>query len=401
MSSERTINGYTAADKNEYEAFLRDTKRINAIKNRFDLKNYSNVSKVYSAICNGSVKFESKIGFDFEDEITASYERMSKKQKTKDTSRKKPRSRDDEEFPDDDDNFHSNYLNYSKKVEDSDENVDKELVEYYIEKQRRSKSIIKFAVIASCFAVLTGSVIMIVLKARSDIASNSVSDELEQSMKDNAFVFTTIKQPEVNNKVNLDTYTVPDILNDYQDMYDKNNDLIGWIKIDDTNINYPVVQCEDNEYYLSHNFKGKNDANGCIFVDMNCHVYPRSKNLILYGHHMKSGKMFANLEKYDSYDFFVNHRTFKFDTIYEYGEYEVIFVFRDYVHASDDTEFKYYEFVDVNSETEFNSYMEELKNKSIYNSNVSVSMDDELLTLSTCDYMQADGRFVVMAKKIR
>ena len=300
----------------------------------------------------------------------------------------------------DDDMLYSDYINSRKKVEESEENVDKELVEYYLEKQRKRKSTAKFAIIAVAFGVVILSLFMVIIKAVSDKRSETVREEIEESKKDNAFVFTTIK-PVYNTTVTYDTYEIPDILMDYQDAYKKNEDLVGWIRIEDTHIDYPVVQGSDNEYYLSHNFNGKNDANGCIFVDMNCSIYPRSKNIIVYGHHMKSGKMFANLEKYDSYDFFSKHRTFTFDTIYEHAEYEVIFVFRDYVHASDDTDFKYYEFVDVNSETEFNSYMEELKGKSIYNTNVSVTMDDELLTLSTCDYMQANGRFVVMAKKIK
>ena len=402
MGSDYSVEGRTARNRNEYEAFLRDSKKIKQIKDKLDLKNPVQVERLYSSICTGSIKFESQVGFDFEDEITDLYEKNLKKKLKKQGSTKKKNSREDDvEFDDDEDNFHSNFHKSTKKVEKSDENVDKELVEYYLEKQRKNKSVIKFTVIASCFAIVFASITMIILKVSSDSKSNSLKSELEAANKDNAFVFTTIKQPEIQSQVTIDTLETPKILMDYQDLYDKNEDLIGWIRIDDTNIDYPVVECEDNEFYLSHNFNKKNDANGTIFADYNCSIFPRSKNLILYGHHMKSGKMFANLEKYDSYEFYMNHKTFTFDTIYEHATYEVVFVFRDYVYASDATDFKYYEFVDVNSEVEFNSYIEELKTKSIYNSNVNVTMDDELLTLSTCDYMQANGRFVVMAKKIK
>lgn len=397
MASEWSVEGYSARNKNEYEAFLRDSKKISQIKTRLDLNNPAHIEKLYSNICTGGIKFESRLGFDFEDEITEKYENNLKNPRNS-AKKKKPESK--KTLSEDDDMLYSDYINSRKKVEESEENVDKELVEYYLEKQRKRKSTAKFAIIAVAFGVVILSLFMVIIKAVSDKRSETVREEIEESKKDNAFVFTTIK-PVYNTTVTYDTYEIPDILMDYQDAYKKNEDLVGWIRIEDTHIDYPVVQGSDNEYYLSHNFNGKNDANGCIFVDMNCSIYPRSKNIIVYGHHMKSGKMFANLEKYDSYDFFSKHRTFTFDTIYEHAEYEVIFVFRDYVHASDDTDFKYYEFVDVNSETEFNSYMEELKGKSIYNTNASVTMDDELLTLSTCDYMQANGRFVVMAKKIK
>ena len=397
MSSEWSVEGYFAKNKSEYEAFLRDSKKISSIKARLDLTKPSNIEKLYSTICTGGIKFESKLGFDFEDEITEKYENNLKKSsgsKNKTSSSKKRIIKEDDDFDD------SDYINSRKKVEEFDENVDKDLVEYYIEKQRKRKNTAKFAIIAVALGVVVLSLFMVGLKVLSDKRSENVKEQIEESKKDNAFVFTTIK-PVYNTTVTYDTYEIPDILPDYKDAYDKNNDLVGWITIADTHIDYPVVQGKDNEYYLSHNFNGKNDANGCIFVDMNCSIYPRSKNIIIYGHHMKSGKMFANLEKYDSYDFFTKHRKIVFDTIYEKAEYEVIFVFRDYVHASDDTDFKYYEFVDVNSETEFNSYMDELREKSIFSSNAPVTMDDELLTLSTCDYMQANGRFVVMAKKIK
>ncbi|MCR5848445.1 MAG: class B sortase [Lachnospiraceae bacterium] len=421
MDSERTVNGYHAVNKSEYEAFIRDSQKIDTIKKKLDMKDFRQVEKVYSSICTGSIRFESKIGFDFEDEITSLYERLRKKHAP--SNNRKPENRNtDNELNDDlplrrsskrsknieEDEMYdektAEFINrdriFTRKVDNLDENVDKELVEYYIEKRRKNKNLIKFTIIASSIAILTGSLVMIILKVKSDVSSDNVRQEIEQSVRDNAFVFTTIK-PEINNRITYDTYEIPPILSDYQELHEKNPDLIGWIKIDDTNIDYPVMQSSDNEYYLSHNFNNKNDANGCIFADFNCSIFPRSKNVILYGHHMKSGKMFANLEKYDSHDFFINHKRFTFNTIYEYAEYEVVFVFRDYVHTSDDTEFKYYEFVNVNSEVEFDSYMEELRNKSIYNTDVSISMDDELLTLSTCDYMQANGRFVVMAKKIK
>ena len=452
MDSKWVVEGQRARDRIEYESFLRDAKKIDAIRKKVDFRDFSQVDKLYSSICTGSIKFESKVGFDFEDEVTELYENLKiinssssakknkadkkRNTKAKNTNKtvesKKVFIEDDSRFDDEDydyrsrsdrfsrqsledeeDELYGDYIKNHQRVEIRDENVDKELVEYYMDRQSKKKSLFKYLIVGACGLVVLGSFIAVLSKTIADKRSERILQEIEEANRDNAFIFTTINPNSTNVRrvssdedeedyyVNYDIYEIPDILTKYQDSYDKNNDLIGWIKINDTNIDYPVVQCNDNEFYLTHNFKGKNDANGCIFADMYCNVYPRSKNIILYGHHMKSGKMFANLEKYDSYDFYQKHKTFQFDTIYEEALYEVVFVFRDFIHATDDTSFKYYEFVDVTSETEFDSYMTELREKSLYDTNVEVNFKDELLTLSTCDYMQANGRFVIIAKKIR
>ena len=83
---------------------------------------------------------------------------------------------------------------------------------------------------------------------------------------------------------------MPDVLDEYKTLYEKNKKLIGWLKIDDTNIDYPVMQTSNNEYYLDHNFNQEYDKNGSLFLDKDCDIVHRNTNLIIYGHHMKSGK---------------------------------------------------------------------------------------------------------------
>ena len=373
MGFDQSVNGITATSRDEYEAFLRDEKRIEKIRQRIDFTDKKQVERLYSSICTGSIRFESKVGFAFEDEVDG----MLKSGPMKSTSKKA----------------------LQREVVQDEIYADKELVEHYLKRERVKRVVVKYILIGASIIVFFVCIFFVISRISSDVNNENGIAEIAKAKKDNAFVFTTIK-PEVNDTVVYDEYSVPEVLNQYRDALDINPDLIGWIKINDTNIDYPVVKGEDNSFYLSHGFNGKKDANGCIFADINCDIYPRSMNLILYGHHMKSGKMFANLEKYNDYAFYEKHKIFSFDTIYETAEYEVVYVFRDYVHNSDDTDFKYYEFVNVNSETEFNSYMEELKNKSLYETGVKVSYDDELLTLSTCDYQQANGRFVVIARKI-
>ena len=193
---------------------------------------------------------------------------------------------------------------------------------------------------------------------------------------------------------------LPDVLDDYKTLYEKNKKLIGWLKIDDTIIDYPVMQTTDNKYYLEHNFNQEYDKNGSLFLDCSCSVYPRSTNLIIYGHHMKSGQMFGQLQKYAKESYYEKHTTIQFDTIYEKGTYEIMYVFRSQVYNEDDLVFKYYQFINANSETEFDSYMEEMAALSLYDTGVTASYGDSLLTLSTCDNSQKDGRFVVVARKV-
>ena len=191
-----------------------------------------------------------------------------------------------------------------------------------------------------------------------------------------------------------------EVLEEYQTLYSKNRKLIGWLKIDDTIIDYPVMQTANNEYYLDHNFNQEYDKNGSLFLDKDCDVVRRNTNLIIYGHHMKSGKMFGNLNSYSNEEYGKKHSLIQFDTIYEKGTYEVMYVFRSRIYNEDEVVFKYYQFFDAASETVFNSNMQEMAALSLYDTGVTASYGDELLTLSTCDSSETDGRFVVVAKRV-
>lgn len=172
------------------------------------------------------------------------------------------------------------------------------------------------------------------------------------------------------------------------------------MKIDNTKIDYPVMQTVDNEYYLDHNMEQKYDKNGTIFMDKDCDVLKPSTNYILYGHHMKNGQMFGGLDLYKDKAYYDEHPYISFDTIYEKGTYQIMYVFRSKVYKEDEIAFKYYQFIDANGEVEFESYMKEMAEMSLYDTGVTAQFGDQLLTLSTCDYQETDGRFVVVAKKI-
>lgn len=203
-------------------------------------------------------------------------------------------------------------------------------------------------------------------------------------------LYTLNDEPEVEREV----------LEEYKNLLKTNKKLIGWLKIDDTNIDYPVMQTSDNEYYLTHNLNQEYDKNGSIFMDKDCDVLKPSTNFILYGHHMASGKMFGKLGLYQKKSYYEEHPYIQFDTIYDKGTWQVMYVFRSRVYKEEDVVFKYYQFIDANTEQEFDSYMNEMAEMSLYDTGVTAEFGDQLLTLSTCDYQEKNGRFVVVAKKI-
>lgn len=213
------------------------------------------------------------------------------------------------------------------------------------------------------------------------------------------------QQESTSVSVNLDgEKEIPEVLEEYKTIYNQHKKLIGWLKFDDKDIGgeygMPVMQTGDNEFFLSHDIELNSDKNGTIFMDTNCDVLKPSTNFILYGHHMKSGAMFGNLDHYAKEEYWKKYPYVEFDTIYEKGTYQIMYVFRSRVYSEGEIVFKYYQFTEALSDREFDSYMEEMAEMSLYNTGVTAEFGDQILTLSTCDYQEADGRFVVVAKKV-
>lgn len=124
------------------------------------------------------------------------------------------------------------------------------------------------------------------------------------------------------------------VLPELAELYQQNGDLVGWIRIEDTNINYPVMHTPDNpDFYLKHGFDKEYSDYGCPYVQENCDVQLPSDNVIIYGHHMKNGSMFCDLEKFKSQDFWQEHKTFFFSTVTDRYEYEIISVFKTFVYG--------------------------------------------------------------------
>lgn len=195
----------------------------------------------------------------------------------------------------------------------------------------------------------------------------------------------------------------------FKSFYNKNNDLIGWITIDGTNIDYPVVQNEDSEFYMRKGFDKSYSREGSIFADKTSSIEYKneSKNIMLYGHHMDStGTMFKELDSYLSLEFYKKNPNIIFDTLYRDGEYKVFAVFiTNALPSQDNGNFYDYRKTEFSSDKEFSEWINQARLRSVIDTGVEVSTTDEILTLQTCnDSFQSDGekaRLIVMARRVR
>lgn len=189
------------------------------------------------------------------------------------------------------------------------------------------------------------------------------------------------------------------ILPEYKSLYEQNNDLVGWINIPDTVIDYPVVQSapENANYYLTRNFDKVDSGRGCIYARETCDVFTPSDNVTIFGHNFKDGSMFRSLSSFAKKDRWEQGSTFTFDTIYEHHTYQIFAVFRTSAFNGRGFEYEKYENM---TESEFNAFVESCKNLQLYDTGIIPTYGDKLLCLSTCEYTIENGRLVVAAVQI-
>lgn len=215
------------------------------------------------------------------------------------------------------------------------------------------------------------------------------------------------EEPDASTDEILDSYDEPEpepepvlVENPYKEKYLENSDMVAWLKIDDTIVDFPVMWTPgDENYYLLKGFDKKYSGNGCLILDTDSNMNPLSTNLIIHGHNNPHA-MFGELDKYESKEYRDTH-----PYIHLYGKdydhvYEVMAVFRSKVFYKSDVCFKYYKFFNASTEEEFNDFYDNVKTMSYYDTGVEAKLGDHLLTLSTCSYHVENGRFVVVAKEI-
>lgn len=204
----------------------------------------------------------------------------------------------------------------------------------------------------------------------------------------------------VTNLENKEEREVTERMLQVQELQKQNQDIVGWIEIENTNINYPVLQGTDNEYYINHNYKHEKTSKGSIFLNKDYDWNLPSSNLMIYGHNMKNGEMFQSLLKYSSEEYFKEHPIIRFTSTKEDAEYEIISIFKSRVYyKSEENVFRYYNFINANNEEEYNQFVQNAQKASLYNTGITAKYNEPLITLITCSYHVEDGRFVVVGRK--
>lgn len=193
------------------------------------------------------------------------------------------------------------------------------------------------------------------------------------------------------------------ILAEYRDLYKENNDLYGWIKIEGTDINYPVMFTPDEpNFYLNRNWNKEYSSLGSIFVS--CETKEDSENIIIYGHDMRNHIMFGTLKLYKDKNYYEEHKYIQFDTLYEKQTYEIISVLKTKIYYDEkqmpNDVYLYYDHIELDTKEEFDDYINFIKKNAWYDIDITATFKDQLITLSTCDYWTKDGRLLIVAKKI-
>lgn len=426
------VEGRQFRTESDYACAKRDKELIDKLREKTDSQDRAQLEALRKSLRGGEYKFMTLLGQDFLDEVEMQLKKMpvsdgrERKAGRARNGKKDGRARDEGQAGAINGGKRSGAGNSGKWSESRDshrkaakqvkteqagtvkrtisEKDDQEISKIVQEELRKREKRRKLTIIL-CSAAAVCCLGYFVVYSYYDYRTQSTY-RLMSELKEKPAVGTSSAASDMQNSAGAPLYTLDreeearEVLEEYQNLLIRYKRLIGWVKIDNTKIDYPVMQTTDNEYYLDHNMEQQHDKNGTIFMDKECDILKPSTNYILYGHHMRNGKMFGELDLYKDKEYYDEHPYISFDTIYEKGTYQVMYVFRSKVYKEDEIVFKYYQFIDANSEVEFDSYMQEMAEMTLYDTGVTAQFGDQLLTLSTCDYQETDGRFVVVAKKV-
>lgn len=181
-----------------------------------------------------------------------------------------------------------------------------------------------------------------------------------------------------------------------------NSDVIGWITIPNTEVNNPVYQTIDNQYYVTHDMDKQSNSYGALFLDYRCDINPMSlsQNQIIYGHNMRYGAMFGTLKEYRSLDFYKSNPLIYFDSLYEQRVYKIFAIM--IVNDTEDETFGYsYSAYRTTFTSDFSDWIQHSRDRSLFDIPVDVNEEDEIITLSTCCYDYDNARFVIMGRLVR
>ena len=257
--------------------------------------------------------------------------------------------------------------------------------------------LIVLLVIVFCFSAF--QVVNYVIESKEQGEKFDDLSQLRQELQ-NAAQATEPKVPEqVEQETQPAEETGPRMLPEYAALYEMNDDLVGWISIPGTRVDYPVMQTPDHtDYYLKRNFNQDHSEHGCIYIREACDIMEPSDNITIYGHNMLDGSMFAALHDYIDQETWEKNPLILFDNLYEYHTYEIFAVFK--TTASMGKGFSYHQMVDAESEEAFIEFFATCKDLSFYDTGITPVYGEKVICLSTCEYTLANGRLVVAAVRI-
>ena len=183
--------------------------------------------------------------------------------------------------------------------------------------------------------------------------------------------------------------------------YEVNPEIVGWLTIPNTNINLPVMQHEDNDFYLDHNFEGEYDTIGVPFMDFRNKVDELYNNTLIYGHNWESGQMFHSLLLYKDVEFYKENPVITFDTVYEESQWKVIACFEAVTDSNIGQVFNYWNFLKTKDPERVQKYIDDVIERSYFLTTVDTNPDDYLLTIQTCANDRYDRKICLVARKLR
>lgn len=379
------IGNYEFATREEWEGAKRDLEMIEAILNRLDLDRSEDVWTVYDLIHDGKIEFESPLGTaffcDISDRAAQNYKhklRPGRQEWTKEWNEQR------------------------KLLGQDNPTLYKTMDQLQQLRETRQSRMFKFLGL-SCAAL---ALICIMFYSHSVYLENQAAKKLEE-IQQQKHVYQEVDWYEERmrnaqaSEVPIEETVIPEVLPEFAAMYGQYPNLAGWIRIPDTKVDLPVMKTTDNDYYLHRNIDGAEDINGTLFLDCRADIIKPSTNLIIYGHNMKSGEMFGGLKKYLEEPYLLEHSMIQFDTIYAKNTYQIIAVCLTDVGAQTEESYRYYNFINAANEEEFSAFLENIKSCAVYDNLQGVTMNDNLLTLSTCNSYVEDGRLFLVAKKIQ
>ena len=213
--------------------------------------------------------------------------------------------------------------------------------------------------------------------------------------------FYQIFNHEVPSSTEISADFPAEFLTNFAGLWEINQDVVAYINIPGTGVQYPIVQGIDNDFYLRRDFFGRRNEHGIPFMDFRVDISRPSDNIVVYGHNMRDGQIFGELLSYQDVEFYRQHPIIRFSTLHEHAYFKIFSVFITNGHEDQGPMFRYHDFIESPTPQDFESFVRELRIRSLINAPVEVEPGDVLLTLSTCTYEFTEARFVVVARRVR